>query len=687
MSAPSFGPMLEELRSSFRNRPFDWDIFVFLAYFLTAKLAQYILLDLHTSPALIWAPTGIALAAVLLKGYKMWFPVACAYLVAVITLPSPPPPPEIFISLIGFTLQPILGAWGLEHFDSNGTIHRTHDVVVLILGSFVIAAVGPLSSIVGQLLFSGISSGTWLIFSRGWVGGVLGILVVTPFITGWYYSPRWPMTRRQLPEAVAALGLLMVSVYVLFWTAMSSSLAFLLIFTLCISLFWLALRFGSRVIVSAVLFLTVFGIMGSIISHPTPIHLNDQLLADELFIILIAPVFFVFFTVTEDRRVIQRTLAGKIRELEHMTKQLHSNDQSKNEFIAILAHELRNPLAAIVSTLELLHLDEQQVEQAKMLEAAGVQARVMRRLLEDLLDVARVEQKKFKLAKEPANLSDIITQSVALTQDIVRRRRHVVTISLPRKPVWLTADPIRLEQIVVNLLENAAKYTNPGGTIDLSLTRERGAAVIEVRDSGVGIPEAELGNIFLPFRQTRPAARMGSGLGIGLSVTKRLVEMHEGQIEVRSDGPGKGSTFIVRLPMQRGVEPPSPIKRFTLPRRQKIAALEILVVDDNELAARALGKLLAHKGHSVTLAHTGWEALRIAARVRPQVMVLDIGLPDIDGYEVARRMRRTSSALTLVALTGFGQDQDKRLAQEAGFDYHLVKPVSVTDVERVLRTL
>jgi CheY-like chemotaxis protein/anti-sigma regulatory factor (Ser/Thr protein kinase) len=251
--------------------------------------------------------------------------------------------------------------------------------------------------------------------------------------------------------------------------------------------------------------------------------------------------------------------------------------------------------------------------------------------------------------------------------------------------VWLYGDPVRLTQIFANILYNAAKYTEQGGRVHLSTKVEDGKAVVSIADNGVGIHESRLERIFDPFVHTAPKGTVGTGLGIGLSLTKRLAEMHEGSVEATSPGVGKGSTFIVRLPLgapalpsrQGKDEPQAPMK----------APYNILVVDDNEAAAQGLQKLLALRGHNVTLVYDGASALSVTPSIIPDIVLLDIGLPDIDGYEVARQLKREKPAPYIVALTGYGQSEDKERAEHAGFNYHLTKPVGLADIEQVLHNI
>ncbi len=255
-------------------------------------------------------------------------------------------------------------------------------------------------------------------------------------------------------------------------------------------------------------------------------------------------------------------------------------------------------------------------------------------------------------------------------------------MELPGGPLLLEVDPVRFQQIIVNILNNAAKYTPPGGRIKLVCKRSDDKVMIEIRDSGIGIPHEFLDEIFEPFRQIRPTPQVGTGLGIGLWLTKRLVEMHGGTISATSEGPERGSVFTMYFPVPTLLLTPPQAEKKKSPAEP--GARKIMIVDDNEAAADGLKKLLEFKGHAVVVAHTGTAALAEVDTFAPHVILLDIGLPDIDGYEVARRLRRKETPATLIALTGYGQEEDKTKALEAGFDFHLTKPVGIAEIEAIL---
>jgi PAS domain S-box-containing protein len=376
--------------------------------------------------------------------------------------------------------------------------------------------------------------------------------------------------------------------------------------------------------------------------------------------------------------------------LRQRTEELQEADRRKDEFLAMLAHELRNPLAPLHNTLELLALQgDDPAAVAVAREVMERQVRQMVRLVDDLLDVSRITRGKIALRKAPVDLAAVVATAVDTSRPLIEARRHTLTISLPERPVRIEADAARLAQVLANLLNNAAKYTEVGGRIDLTAERADGEIVLRVGDNGTGISPEMLPRIFDLFTQAESGLdRAQGGLGIGLTLARRLVEMHGGTVEAASDGPGRGSDFVVRLPVL--TEPAAeaaagPAKSFT-GRPAADGSRRVLVVDDNVDSAESLALLLELYGHDVRLAHDGLTALEEVWASAPDVVLLDIGLPKMDGYAVARRLREEPSLahVRLIAMTGYGQEEDRLRAREAGFDHHLVKPVDLDSLRELL---
>jgi CheY-like chemotaxis protein len=320
----------------------------------------------------------------------------------------------------------------------------------------------------------------------------------------------------------------------------------------------------------------------------------------------------------------------------------------------------------------------------RALEIARRQGDQLARLLDELLDVARITQGRIALRREPTYLAGIVARALETTRAAVEERGHTLDVHLPADDVRVDADPARIEQVVVNLVTNAAKYTEPGGRIDLEIRRDRTDAVLTVRDSGIGIAPDMLRRVFDLFAQAeRGLDRAQGGLGIGLTIVKRVVELHGGRVEARSDGVGRGAEFVVRLPALPAT-PETVAAPASSPRES--ARARILVVEDNAEAAESLATLLEVLGHEVHVAHDGPAALELARAKTPRVLLVDIGLPGMDGYEVARRAREDPRlrGAVLFALTGYGRDEDRAAALAAGFNGHLVKPVTVEAIEEVV---
>ncbi|HEY2740058.1 MAG TPA: ATP-binding protein, partial [Thermoanaerobaculia bacterium] len=378
------------------------------------------------------------------------------------------------------------------------------------------------------------------------------------------------------------------------------------------------------------------------------------------------------------------------RELQERAEQLAEADRRKDEFLAMLAHELRNPLAPIRNSLHLLGMPGAAPVQ-RVREMMERQIEHMVRLVDDLLDVSRITRGKVQLRKEQVGLKDLTVRAAEASRPLIEAHGHSFSVSVPPEPVWVEADPVRLEQVAANLLNNAAKFTAPGGQIWLSLTTEEGEAVLCVRDTGAGIPPDLLSSIFEPFVQaTRALDRSQGGLGIGLTLVRSLVEMHGGRVSAHSEGLGKGSGIVVRLPRLHAVSAssvPEEEKESVQPQGTAPAvSRRVLVVDDNRDSAESIAMLAEIWGHQARIVHDGPAALTEALAWRPDVVLLDIGLPGIDGYEVARQMRQEPllKSVLLAAMTGYGQEQDRQLSREAGFEHHLVKPVDLDVLRRLL---
>jgi signal transduction histidine kinase len=382
-------------------------------------------------------------------------------------------------------------------------------------------------------------------------------------------------------------------------------------------------------------------------------------------------------------------LANANAVLSRKQEELSDLHRRKDEFLAMLSHELRNPLAPIVNAVQILRLQKEEGPiQRQARTIIERQVTQMTRLIDDLMEVSRITTGRVQLRLERVDVRDVVERAVESARPLIDRLEHELTVSPPPEPIWLHADAARLEQVVVNLLTNAAKYTRDGGHLSLTLRREGDECVVRLRDTGVGIAPELLPRIFDLFTQAeRSLNRSQGGLGIGLALVQRLVELHRGRVEATSVL-GEGSEFVVRLPVPQSDSPPSaPARAEASPSTGP--ALRVLVVDDNVDAVESMAMLMVASGHDVRTAHDGPAGLKAVIEYGPDVVLLDIGLPGLDGFQVAKRIREhpRHKKAVLVAMTGYGQEADRRRSLEAGFDHHLVKPANLGELREILATV
>ncbi len=449
------------------------------------------------------------------------------------------------------------------------------------------------------------------------------------------------------------------------------ALAFVLIWAIAgagrYSLWW----YLGRVAVTAGALVVLFGLLGEYVS----LLRREQEKSRDL------------VAQSAELEVTKARLLTNYAELQQANHQLQQEDRRKNEFLAMLSHELRNPLATLSSVLQVWDRAAAGAPGAGDIDAlrrsAMRQAEHMARLLDDLLDVSRITGGRISLAMERVALTSVVEAAIDSVNPPLQAKRHRLALEL-RSDVEVLGDPLRLTQAVANLLDNAIKYTPDEGSIRVAVEQQNGQALVRVSDDGVGIAPERHADIFELFVQADSSLdRAGSGLGIGLSLTRTLVEMHDGRVDVRSDGPGRGSEFVVRLPVAAARLYPSVAATPSTgvgPQRR------VLLVEDNADAAASMAALLEVIGHQAVTAASGEQALKAVADFTPDVVLLDLGLPGLTGYDTAERLRGTPGleSVTLVALTGYGRDEDRQRSRAAGFDHHLTKPVDVDTLRRVL---
>jgi len=391
-----------------------------------------------------------------------------------------------------------------------------------------------------------------------------------------------------------------------------------------------------------------------------------------------------------ERKASEQAQQRTIGELRRAQEALREADRRKDEFLAVLAHELRNPLAPIRYAVAMARKDGR--PDAERLQAQAIierQVEHMGRLLDDLLDVSRITRGTLILRRSTVDLAAVVAAAQESARPLIEARGHTLLVQLPAEPLRLVADPVRLAQVLANLLINAAKYTDPGGRIELEARRKGGELMIAVRDNGIGISAEMMPRVFTLFAQASPALeRSEGGLGIGLALVRGLLALHDGSVSVHSGGVGLGSEFLVRLPIGNPGDTES-VSEANAPAHAAARPLRVLVADDNCDSVETCAALLEASGHEVSVAHTGREAFDLACRLEPDALLLDIGMPELNGYQLAQRIRGTSwgRRALLIAITGWGQEQDKQRAQAAGFDRHLTKPIDPSGLEALLQSV
>lgn len=675
-----------------------WGALVFVVYTVTALLGLQ-LDSVNTFAAPIWAPAGIALAAILLRGYTISSWVFAAS-VAVNLYTGAPIMAALLIGA-GNTLEYLVGAYLILRFaDPAYLFRRFRDTLTFIAVAYVMGIVGATIGVGALWLVGLVPQGEFVLTWLTWrMGDSLGVLVLVPFIVSWMSSYTYPVgsPREHVGETVALLGTLLAVNLLNFVRPFALPPSQPLLYLASLPLAWAAVRFGPRgVAIANLINLTIalvatYNGAGPFASR----EFLDGLFFLQTYIAVTSTTFLIFAAIMKEFTATRDALEQHVDELEYAVRKISLEDRAKADFLAELAHELRDPLAPVVSAIDFIRLkNPPDKEIQESIDIIQKQTSTMADLLNDLLDISRISRRKVSLSRKTLDLRSAIKSALGTAEPFMQTRKHRVKSSLGTKPLWVEADALRLEQIIVNLLNNAAKYTNPGGSISVSARDEREKIILTVTDNGIGLSKEILSRIFDPFQQFSGSGTRAAGLGIGLSLTKHLVELHRGTIEAVSAGTGKGARFTIKLPAAMPPAVPAETGRtqselaLTKPSR-KVAVRtrkkhRILIVDDNERAAQSLAKLVERRGHTVRVAYDGASALKLASEFKPHIAILDIGMPRMDGYELARRLRETKRRMTLIALTGYGLEEDRKKALAAGFDQHLVKPVSITNLELVL---
>lgn len=648
------------------------------------------------SPTILFPATAVALSVLFLEGVEVWPFVYLASLTGTIFFGVPLA--SILIVPIAHTLTAYLGATLLLRANIDPLFRRFRDMSLMFLALVLVAFIPPtLGTIANYLTRMGLPAvSPALAWSPWYVATLFCLLVITPFLLRWFSKSRFNRTWQEAFETITVFVLLLGIDYGVFFTGMKTLAGISLMYFLLIPLFWIALRLRPRFATLAILVTSLFAVVSLFIGPMVPLagDFASRLYGLETFLMIIAVIFFILVSLEEDRRLTTNLIKSQVSSLENAVSRISSESKAKNDFIAVLAHELRNPLAPIASAIDFLRSkDDLTDEERKTLAMMDDRMQTIKRLLDDLLDVSRISEGKLTVKKEVVDIGTVLNHAAVSTTHHFKERHQSLAIRLPEEPLYIEADPIRMEQVFSNLLTNASKFSDGGDRIVFSAENKDGFAEITIVDHGVGIEPDMLENIFTPFHQIEQGNRSKKGLGIGLALVRSFVEMHDGTVTASSRGANLGSTFTIQLPLTDKKEKvridatPDEIRKEASrddARRKEAKGPHVLVVDDNDAAAWGIGKLLELRGCVVDYAYDGRQAIEKVADLNPDIVILDVGLPDQDGYSVAKTLRARGYHGRLIALTGYNTEGDRAKGKEVGFEHHLVKPAGFADLKRVI---
>jgi signal transduction histidine kinase/ActR/RegA family two-component response regulator len=656
-----------------------WIAAVAIAYFAAGKVGLYFA-SFTVSSSSVWPPSGIAFAALLLLGYQIWPGIFLgAFFVNLATSGA------VFISLgmaTGNTIEAVAAVYLTTRY-ANGRKLFEHAqdffkfAALGMLASAISATFGVASLALGGLAHSSEFVRIW---ATWWLGDVGGFLLFAPVLILWFEKPRLTGDHRRLLEASVTLAAVALFGVLVFAGAIPKIEHYPIGFICIPVLVWSAFRFGQREAATALVILALSADVGMMRGHGPWARFASEissLIIPQAFMITMAVMTMTLAAVVWERKRAEDD-ANEAR------NQAVAANRAKDQFLAMLGHELRNPIAALASAVRVLqHGDVRPQQSARLLEIMVRQSGHLARMVDDLLDVERLTAaRRITLNRQPMNLAECARDCVTALR--LREEYGEHNITLRTEDTWIDGDSDRVAQILTNLLSNACKYSRPEGRIALSIRSESNRAVICVEDDGDGIPADLLPRIFDLFVQgERLSDRHPGGLGLGLTLVRRLSQMHGGTVEAHSDGPGQGSAFTVRLPR---IEKAQEIMVSRMAPVRIRRGRRILIVEDNNDAREALREALEMSGHEIFEADSGASGVESALANRPDTALIDIGLPGFDGYEVARRIRSSSESqgMILIALTGYGSPEDRRRSEQAGFDTHLVKPLNFDMLDNLL---
>ena len=643
---------------------------LFAVYFAAAKVGLSFA-SIHPSATAIWPATGIAIAAFLLLGDGVWPAIFAAAFLANFTTAG-----SVMTSIGiagGNVLEGLFGAYLVERFARGRHVFdRPPDIFRFVLLAAIVSTTVSATIGVTTLALGGFASWNdyFPIWLTWWLGDVAGALLVTPLLLTWNQRAFALKSARQWGEALLLVAVLVATAVAVFGGLYEPIRNYPLAFVCIPPLVWTAFRFGQRetaVALLVVLWIAMWGTLRDNGPFATTPSFARLLVLQAFMCTMSAMAMSIAALVAEQRRILAGTQRARA--------QAEAANRAKDDFLAMLGHELRNPLSAITTAVYVLDRTIALDARAKRVrDVIANQVGQLARLVDDLLDVTRITAGKITLQMTRLELSLLVSKAL----DAVHAAGVTggQAISYTGSPAWVNVDEARVQQMVNNLVSNAVKYTPPGGKVEVTVGAEDSSAVVRVVDTGIGISPDLLPRVFELFTQgERGLDRSQGGLGIGLTVVKRLAELHGGSVEVTSPGAGRGTAVTLRLPLTERPPAPAPATEAPAPLRRR----RVLLAEDQPEAREMLCIALRSAGHEVFDAADGPGAVAELSRCRPEVAVIDIGLPGYDGYEVARHVRRADGgdAVYLIALTGYGQPQDKQRAEDAGFDLHIVKPVDL----------
>jgi signal transduction histidine kinase/CheY-like chemotaxis protein len=678
------------------RRQYPIAVGVIVAYLVLSWISQSLLLH----PSTLFPASAVALATLFLEGLTLWPAIYIAALLGQII--GGAPLAFILIMPIAQTLQAAAGAFLMRRGGLDPLFRRSRDIFLMVGTIVLVAAIVPALGSLASSLSVTLSGASVPLpeWSLRYTGMLFCLLILTPFVLRWFAKGRFSRTGKEIIETAAVFAILIILGTAAFLVDAPLLGGIPTIYFMLLPLCWIAVRLRPRFVTLAMLLVSILAIAGLYISPtaPSPALFSDALFQTEEFLIVIALIFYIIVSLEENARLSTNLVRSQVATLENVIAQISTESNAKNDFISILGHELRNPLAPVVTAIEFLRTKEaRDPEEAELLTMMDDRMRTVRRLLDDLLNISRISEGKIALKRARVDLETVVKRAIVSTEHHLRDRHQSLSFKPWGKPMTVYGDPVRIEQIFSNLLTNASKYSNTGDEICLIIRKNDDEAEVVVRDDGIGIDPTVLQKIFTPFYQAEVNSRSKRGLGIGLALVKSFTEMHGGRVIASSRGVGLGSEFVVRLPLvPREVPLDLPDATETAPAAPSTSAEpppqakygpRVLVVDDNDAAAWGIGRLLELKGCRVTYAYDGGQALEKARLVKPEIVLLDVGLPDQDGYTVARALRAGGYRGRLIALTGFSTDEARTQGEEAGFDHYLIKPAGFADLQRVIPEL